>query len=72
MKIDTDKLVDANGLLEALFDEGCRPTVRWLRNQQKNRAIPYIKVGHLVFFDIVQVRQAFEKKNTVRARLGQQ
>jgi len=68
MKIDTDKLVDAKGLLEVLFDESCRPSVRWIRSQQKRRNIPYIKIGHLVFFDVAKVRGALENQKTVRNR----
>ena len=42
------KLVDANGLLEALFDEQSRPSLRWLRQMQAQRKIPYVKIGHCV------------------------
>jgi len=51
-ELTTDKLVDANGLLEALFDESCRPSLRWVREMQSRRKIPYIKIGHLVRFDV--------------------
>lgn len=68
MQIDTDKLVDAKGLLCALFNEDVRPSVRWVRSQQKNGSIPYIKISHLVFFDVEQVRAALARKNTVNAR----
>jgi hypothetical protein len=68
MIINTANLVDAKGLLAALFSEDCRPTVRWLRTQTKNRNIPFIKLGNLVFFDVAQVRDALEKKKTIRAR----
>jgi hypothetical protein len=56
------KLHDARGLLEELFDEGSRPSLRWLRDQQKARAIPYIKCGRLVFFDPEAVRAALQKR----------
>ena len=56
------KLVDASGLLEALFSEGGRPSMRWLRTQQKNRAVPFIRAGRLVFFDVEKVRAALERK----------
>lgn len=45
------RLVDAKGLLEILFAESCRPSLRWLRTQQKRRAIPSVRIGRLVFFD---------------------
>lgn len=63
------KLVNAEGLLKEIFpDEDSRPCVRWLRRQQKARAIPYVKWGRLVMFDPDQVRNALAEKNTVNAR----
>jgi hypothetical protein len=50
------KLVDAPQLLEAVFAPECRPTVRWLRSQVASRSLPFCRVGRLVFFDPVQVR----------------
>jgi len=52
------KLVDASGLLTALFEERCRPSLRWLRDQQKVGAIPCKRLGRLVFFDPEEVRAA--------------
>lgn len=52
------RLVDAKGLLETVFDESCRPSLRWLRTQQKRRAIPSCRIGRLVFFDPEAVRTA--------------
>ena len=63
-----ERLVDAHGLLEALFDEQCRPSLRWLRQMQARRMVPYKKGGHRVFFDVHEVRQALDKKLTVRVR----
>lgn len=68
MLIDTSKLVGAEGLLVALFDEGHRPSLRWLKMQVAARNIPAIKVGRLVFFDVGQVREALAKRNTIKAR----
>jgi hypothetical protein len=53
---ETGKLVDAKGLLDALFDESCRPSLRWVRDQTRSRAIPFVRIGRLVFFDVAQVR----------------
>lgn len=50
------KLVDATGLLEILFDKNSRPSLRWLRNQQKVGKIESVKIGRLIFFDPEQVR----------------
>lgn len=62
------KLVDGNGLLEALFDEPSRPSLRWLRQMQGQRKIPYVKIGHLVRFDIEKVRQALDENCTIHPR----
>lgn len=52
------QLVDASGLLKALFEEDCRPSLRWLRDQQKAGTIPCRRLGRLVFFDLDEVRAA--------------
>ncbi|MBK1877982.1 hypothetical protein [Pelagicoccus mobilis] len=62
------KLVDANGLLEVLFDKSSRPSVRWVRQMQAQRKIPYVKIGHLVRFDVDEVRQALSENCTVNPR----
>ena len=62
------KLVDAQGLLTAIFDEASRPSLRWVRTMQKRRVIPYIKVGHLVRFDVEKVRTALDSRFTVQRR----
>ncbi len=56
------QLVRGEQLLEMLFDEGARPTMRWLRDQQKARTIPHMKIGRLVFFNPEQVRKALENR----------
>jgi hypothetical protein len=63
-----EKLVDAKGLLEALFAENARPSLRWVRDQQKSRAIPFVRVGRLVFFDVPAVKEKLTRKNTVNAK----
>ena len=62
------KLVDAHGLLEALFDAQSRPSLRYIRKMQAQRRIPYIKLGHLVRFDVEEVRAALRDDWTVRSR----
>jgi hypothetical protein len=61
-------LVDAEGLLNALFDKKARPSLRWLRTQQKIRSIPHIKIGRMVRFDVERVREALNKKFTIAGR----
>lgn len=51
-------LIDAPRLLEQIFpNPDCRPSVRWLRTQVANRTLPFCRVGRLVYFDPVQVRE---------------
>jgi len=68
MKVEESKLVDAPRLLEALFDEASRPSLRWLRGQQKARAIPFVRCGRLIFFNIDAVRAALANNRTINAR----
>jgi hypothetical protein len=70
-KSDTEGTLDSNNqfvngvkLLQILFPEECRPTMRWLRDQQKARRIPFVKVGRLVFFCPAQVRAALERNSS--------
>ena len=67
-KSTDERLVDAYGLLDALFDADCRPSLRWLRQRQADRSIPFKKIGHRVFFDVKEVRQALNEKLTVRVK----
>lgn len=52
------KFVDGNTLLETVFDEPARPSIRWLRNMVKAGTIPSHPVGRRVFFDPDEVRAA--------------
>jgi len=64
-KHDFTKLVSAEVLLKELFpDESCRPTMRWLRMQTARRAIPFVRIGRLCFFDPVKVNR-FIERNTI-------
>lgn len=62
------KLVGAEQLLEQVFDADSRPSIRWLREQTKAKAIPFIRIGHLVFFDVDMVRAALSARNLVAGR----
>jgi len=64
------KLVSAEQLLEQVFARECKPSLRWLRTQTKAKAIPHIRLGHLVFFDLDMVRTALANKNLVRGRFA--
>src|SRR3954465_6857922 len=62
------KLVDAQELLNELFSDGCRPSLRWLRTQTKAKTIPHIKIAHLIFFDVEMVRVHLAGARLVRSR----
>jgi len=62
------KLVDAERLLVEVFEPECRPSIRWLRAQTKAKTIPYVKIGHLVFFDVDMVRAALAARNLRKHR----
>ena len=64
----TGKLVGAQELLNELFSDGCRPSLRWLRTQTKARAIPHVRIGHLVFFNVEMVRAHVAGTRLLRAR----
>jgi hypothetical protein len=52
-------LVDGPRLLEVIFpNEVCRPSMRWLKTQEKKRAIPFMRIGRLIFYDPPRVRAA--------------
>lgn len=56
--------VSGEKLLEIIFPPECRPTLRWLRKQQKIRRVPFVKIGRLVFFFPDQVREALLQQQT--------
>ena len=62
-------LLDAIDLLAEIWPRtNSRPSLRWLRKQTALRTLPYIKIGHKVYFNPTKVRQALEKKFTVECR----
>jgi hypothetical protein len=52
---EMNQYVSAVRLLEILWDEASRPTLRWLRTQQKRQTIPFICVGRRIWFRPCQV-----------------
>lgn len=63
-----NKLVTAEQLLELLFTPEAKPSLRWLRNQTKAKSIPFVKIGHLVFFEPDMVRETLKNRFLVRSR----
>lgn len=68
--VERGQLVDGVKLLEVLFPKNCRPTLRWLRDQQIAKRVPYRKIGRLVFFDLDEVREAWRDRFTVGKVIG--
>lgn len=64
----TARLLNAEQLLEALFEPDARPSTRWLRMQTKAKSIPFIRIGRLIFFDLEMVRASLARRNLVRLR----
>jgi len=62
------KFVSAAELLKILFSDESRPSLRWLREQQAARRIPFVRLGRLVFFDPEQVRAAMNERLSVKPR----
>ena len=65
---ETTGLVDAPTLIKTNWHPDAAPSLRWLREQTAKRTIPFIKIGHKVFFDPARVRAALASKFTVEAR----
>lgn len=60
-------LLSAEELLREIFpDDKKRPSVRWLRQLQTKRQIPFRKMGRFVFFDPAEVRLALDQRYTVK------
>ena len=63
-----EKLVSAEQLLRLLWDDASRPSLRWLREQQARRSIPFIKLGARVWFLPSEVRRHLYEKWAVGRR----
>lgn len=66
MKKETNQLVDGTELLESLFSKESRPSIRWLRERQAKREIPFVKVGRLIRFDVEAVRKSLSNAGAKR------
>lgn len=62
------KLVCAEELLELLWEEKSRPSLRWLRDLQEQRLIPSKRLGRRVFFDPEEVRAVIDRDHSIKAR----
>jgi hypothetical protein len=64
---EMDQLVSGLRLLEILWDRATRPSLRWLRTQQKRRAIPYIQIGRRIWFCPRQVMNQLQTHKQTHA-----
>jgi hypothetical protein len=63
-----DRFVSAEQLLKILWDECSRPSLRWLREQQARRTIPFIKIGARVWFQPDVVKSHLQEKWAMKRR----
>lgn len=62
-------LVDGPRLLEQVWpDPACRPSLRWLRTNQ--RLFAHVRLGRLVFFSVDTVRRQLEAAAMKKVRLS--
>lgn len=55
-------LLSAPEVLAAVWpNPQSRPSLRWFRTMQSKRAFPFVKLGHLTFFEADRVRAALRK-----------
>ena len=67
--IPSSGLVGAETCLRVVFpDEATRPCLRYFRELQHKRLVPFKKIGRRTFFDPVEVRRALDRQFTVQTR----
>jgi hypothetical protein len=65
----TPGLVGAETCLRLVFpDEATRPCLRYFRELQAKRLVPFKKIGRRTFFDPVEVRRALDRQFSVHTR----
>ena len=69
LAVEMDQLVSAQRLLEIIWDDKSRPSLKWLRRQVSGRMIPYIKRGRLYFFRPKSVMEWFRQKECLPASM---
>lgn len=62
-------LVGVETCLRLVFpDEATRPCLRYFRELQRKRLVPFKKIRRLTFFDPVEVRRALDRQFSVHVR----
>lgn len=74
MKTEQQKLRFVSGpiLLQRLFDDECRPTMKWLRSMTKRKEIPFHKIGGMVLFVEDEVRNHIKTYLYQRAEVSKE
>jgi hypothetical protein len=62
------QLMNAKQLLEALFTPESRPSLRWLREMTRARAIRHVRIGRLIFYNLDSVREDLDRNRTLARR----
>jgi hypothetical protein len=66
---DIRPLTDINGLrASGIFPKGREPSIRTLREWTKCRRIPFHRLGHFVYYDIVEVAAHIRLKLLIPTR----
>lgn len=60
------RLCDTPTMLQEIFPDNCRPSIRWVHQQTANRKIPFIRLSGKILFDLDEVR-AWINSNRVKA-----
>ena len=56
------RYVNAQRMLEELFEEDSRPSIRWVRTMCSSRKIPFVRFGGKICFDCAAVQAHFAAK----------
>ena len=64
----TTKLVNAKTLLELIWDERSRPSMRSLRTWTTQRIVPSVRCGGLIYYDPEAVRVALARRTVKSER----
>ena len=59
-----EKLTNVQGLIDALFADGAKPSVRHIRRLQAKGAIPFYRFGGKILFSPPAVRSALDRQAT--------
>jgi hypothetical protein len=66
---DAGPLVDVKECMAILWPNAkTRPSLRWFKELQHNREIPFRRIKGRVFFDVAEVRRVLDEKFKVEAK----